>query len=63
MIHLNAQDPTTFDRLADSKNDLRSQCSYAMSTFLFLGGQVQICRPAIAKGSEIGRLQRPVIAR
>ena len=42
-MHINANDHTTFDKLADDKATLRRQCEYALATYRFLGGKVTVC--------------------
>lgn len=59
MMYINEADPTKLNALADDKKSLRAQASYALSTFLFLGGTITVCRPAVAIGSGFSPNKHP----
>jgi len=46
-------------KMPTSKAELRELCAAAKSAYTMDGGVVHVCRPAVARGSEFSRNQRP----
>lgn len=59
MLYIDQADPTKLTALADDKKSLSAQASYALSTFLFLGGTITVCKPAVAIGSGFSPNKHP----